>query len=96
MRVRSHPEADQELAAVVEYYERCNPGLGGDFLDEFERGIRLIRENPDAWPVKRKDARCCLIHRFPYGLIYKVGAEEIVLVAVMHLKRRPFYWKDRI
>jgi hypothetical protein len=38
----------------------------------------------------------CRVNRFPYGLVYEVSGEEIVIVAVMHLHRRPGYWRDRV
>jgi hypothetical protein len=36
------------------------------------------------------------MRRFPYGVVYAIRNDEIYLIAVMHLKRRPFYWKKRI
>ena len=31
--------------------------------------------------------------RFPYGLLYRLLEWEIVVLAVMHLHRKPDYWK---
>lgn len=45
--VVSHPEADLELEEAAWHYERCSPGLGDDFLDEFEPTLRLIIEAPE-------------------------------------------------
>ena len=42
MRVVSHPEADEELQAAALWYEDRQPGLGDDFVDEFERTLRRI------------------------------------------------------
>ncbi|TMA93261.1 MAG: type II toxin-antitoxin system RelE/ParE family toxin [Deltaproteobacteria bacterium] len=42
------------------------------------------------------EIRRCLIARFPYGLIYGIDGDTIVVVAVAHLHRRPRYWIDRI
>ncbi len=96
MRVVPHREAEAELTAALERYEQWSPGLGRDFLDEFEAGIQRIREHPEAWPVLRGEARRYLLRRFPFGLVYAIRPGEIYLIAVMHLKRRPFYWKDRV
>ena len=35
------------------------------------------------------------MRRFPYGLIYRIQSDRVVIVAVMHLKRRPFYWRSQ-
>lgn len=34
--------------------------------------------------------------RFADGLLYDVRGEVIVIVAVMHLHRRPSYWRTRL
>jgi hypothetical protein len=31
----------------------------------------------------------------PYGLVYQVRSDKILILAVMHLSRRPDYWRDR-
>jgi len=43
-----------------------------------------------------ENTRGCLVNRFPYGVIYHVSKEEIIIVAVMQLNRDPGYWKKRI
>ncbi len=96
MRFRAHPEAEQELAAALLHYENAVPGLGADFLGEFEHGIAQIREHPMSCPVILKSARKYLLRRFPYALIYIPSQDEIVLYAAMHTSRKPFYWKDRL
>jgi len=37
-----------------------------------------------------------LIRRFPFGILYRIEPEEIVIVAVAHLLRKPGYWRKRI
>ena len=49
MRVVSHPEAAEELAAAVLWYEERQPGLGNDFLDQFENTLRRIVTEPERW-----------------------------------------------
>lgn len=34
--------------------------------------------------------------RFPYGVIYATDPEEIVILAIAHMHRRPGYWRDRL
>jgi len=36
-----------------------------------------------------------MVRRFPFGILYRIEPEQIVVVAVMHLRRRPGYWRDR-
>jgi hypothetical protein len=34
--------------------------------------------------------------KFPYGIVFRVHDGEIFVLAVMHLRRKPGYWKDRL
>jgi toxin ParE2 len=95
MRLARHPEADQELEAAALWYEQRQPGLGEDFLDEFERTLRHILDNPDRWHKIDAVNRKLNFHRFPYAIVYSVHEDVIRLKAVMHLHRRPFYWRER-
>ena len=36
------------------------------------------------------------IGEFPYGIIYQVRQDEILIVAIANLHRRPDYWEYRI
>jgi hypothetical protein len=33
---------------------------------------------------------------YPYGIVYQIRVDMIVVVAIMHLHREPTYWKSRI
>jgi len=95
MRVVSHPEADEELEAAALWYEERQPGLGGDFLDEFGRTLCRILAEPERWRRIRGDNRKLNFHRFPYAIVYSVRADALYIKAVMNLHRRPFYWLRR-
>ena len=98
MRVNLHPEAQEELEAAHSYYESREIGLGDDFLVEIEKAVEQITNNPEAccFLPKQKIARQCLVHLFPYALAYMAFEEEIIILAVVHTSRRPFYWKKRL
>lgn len=46
MTVEYHPAIEHELAEVRDYYERRSPGLGREFIDEFERQVLRIAAAP--------------------------------------------------
>jgi hypothetical protein len=91
----SHPEAEEELEAAAVWYEEQQPGLGGDFLEEFERTLRRIEADPERCRVFRGANRKLNFDRFPYSIGYSMRADAIYIKAVMHLRRRPFYWSHR-
>jgi toxin ParE1/3/4 len=87
--------AQQELADAMEYYERASPGLGLEFLDEVERTVRRILLQPEAWTRVSENHRRCRTRRFPYGLIYTLDPDALLITAVFHLHRHPDSWKGR-
>ena len=96
MNVRLLPAAQSELDEAIHWYAQQAPGLGDSFLVEFLRTIRLIERHPQGWHPLSIDTRRCRLRRFPYGVIYSLDAQGILVVAVAHLHRRPAYWQDRI
>ena len=92
-----HPEARSEYREAAEFYETSRPGLGALFSLEIEATIERILESPKRWRVIEQDVRRCLSHTFPYGILYTIEADDSVLIlAVMHLHRRPGYWRRRL
>lgn len=91
-----HPEAEEELLEAARYYETCRSTLGLRFLDAVVRGLEDVAENPEIRPVLSGRVRRYLIDRFPYGLLYVVLPDVVTIVAVMHLHRRPGYWRGRL
>jgi hypothetical protein len=71
-------------------------GFGTEFLAEVERTIAAIVSHPKAAPKVKPDIRRRLLKRFPFGILYATTVDEIVVLAVMHLRRRPGYWQDRL
>lgn len=57
MHVVSHPEARQELTAAAWWYDRRQPGLGEEFLIEFEATLHRIVAEPSRWRSIRDDNR---------------------------------------
>ena len=95
MNYTFHPEAVNELVNSIRYYEEHQPKLGLKFLEEVYSSILRITEFPTSYPMYSKNTRKCLTSKFPYSVIYQIRKEEIFIVAITHLARKPGYWKDR-
>lgn len=96
MNLRVHQAAEKELLEGAQWYEDQQPGLGEQFLDEYESAILRILAAPTSFSrmetVRTKRIiRRCLLKRFPYYVAYELLAEEILVMAVAHTKRRPNY-----
>jgi plasmid stabilization system protein ParE len=88
--------AEEEMRQATEYYERQTHGLGHEFLTEVQRTVERIVENPRLGQIVRRSIRRRLMSKFPFGILYRIDPHEIVIIAVMHLRRRPRYWADRV
>ncbi len=95
MRLRYAQAAETDLAAAVAYYDGQSPGLGDSFLDEADAAAGRIAGFPHAWQKLSANTRRCRLHRFPYGLIYRVRNDCAVIVAVAHLHSEPSQWLKR-
>ena len=70
--------------------------LGSEFLDDVQRVVDRLRENPNLGHAVDGDLRRILLHRFPFSLLYSVETDAILVVAVAHYGRRPGYWQNRV
>lgn len=84
-----------ELEDAVRYYELQVAGLGKRFKSEVRKAALRIAEYPDAWSVERGEVRKCLLHKFPYKLLYSIEKDHVFIIAVAHQHRQPDYWVDR-
>ena len=96
MRYRMMSPAEIELLAAIEYYHRERPGLGLEFALEVQCAICRIQEHPFAWTKLETDIRRCPVTRFPFSIRYLLEKQEIVIIAIMHHKRKPGYWRTRL
>lgn len=96
MRWDFHPEALEEYREAALYYTDREPSVALRFVEAVEDAIRRILEMPFAWRALDDEVRRCLTHRFPYGVLFTVDDDYILIVAVMHTSREPGYWRHRL
>jgi toxin ParE1/3/4 len=81
MRYVFHPEALAEYAQA--------------FINAIEDAIFRIRESPNRYATIDEDIRRCMTRKFPYGILYTIEQDYILILAVMHCSREVGYWKNR-
>lgn len=89
-------EARIEMTEAAVFYDTQVRGLGVTFLNTIERGLGDIQSHPTRWPTIGRNIRRLRIGRFPYGILYRETFATIIIVAIMHLHRRPGYWQNRL
>lgn len=95
MRYVFHPEALTEYANAVQYYAEQRTEVAQAFINTIEDAIYRIRESPTRYVEIDEDVRRCMTRKFPYGILYTIEQDYILVLAVMHCSREPGYWKSR-
>ena len=92
-----HPLAERELIVAARFYETHASGLGADFIRQVERTLADVVAHPNAGNrFARGTIRRRLMRRFPFAVVYEFESQNISVIATMHLRRRPGYWKRRV
>lgn len=96
MRIDFLDPADAEFIETIAYYNLQSDGLGYEFAAEIKRTLERILQYPNAWTPISKRTRRCRTSKFPYGLIYQIRIDLILIVAVQNLHKHPDSWKSRL
>ena len=96
MKVVLHPQADAEFLLAQQRYTDASPLLGRRFYAEITSVFRRIIEHPLRYKQFDPPARRLFANGFPYAVVYVVRPDTLWIIAVMHVRREPGYWKERI
>ncbi|MES2508251.1 MAG: type II toxin-antitoxin system RelE/ParE family toxin [Verrucomicrobiota bacterium] len=95
-----HPAARDELKDIIRYYASVDDDgeLAFDFEKTFYRCVDLIVGNSLLFNLRRPPTRRTnLTQKFgEYYIAYMIWREKVVILAIAHAKRRPYYWRNRI
>lgn len=93
-----HPAAQVELEDAIGYYLAIDKELAVDFDRHYKRHRWRICESPLLYRIRRFTVRRVnLAPRFgEYYIAYMIWRGRVVILAVAHAKRRPYYWRRRI
>ena len=87
--------AAADLNRAYAWYEKERKGLGEEFLEEVRATVQSVLAIPQAYPVVTRQTRRALVHRFPYGLFFRIIDQTVVIVACFHTSRDPLLWSRR-
>lgn len=95
-RVEYHQGAIADVKNAVAWYQKRNPKVALEFIEELRRAADVIREAPERWPIGTNDTRRFVLWRFPFVVIYSEQQSVLTVWAVAHGSRRPEYWAHRL
>lgn len=87
--------AKVDAEEIVSHYLSISPEVALRFESEFQRVANDIAESPRAWGPIGVNLRRKRLKSFPYGLMYRIHKDRVVVLAVGHLHRSPAFWKSR-
>src|SRR5712691_1813018 len=90
------PEASEEAATAVAYYEEREQGLGARLRAQIENASAAILDHPLLWRERPAGYRRVNLPAFPIYLAYFIRGERLIVAAVGHASRDPDYWKNRV
>ena len=90
------PEVYNDIKIAYDWYESQRIGLGEDFLLTLEESYSKITRTPKIYQLIYKTVRRKLLRRFPYGLFFVLRGDEVIIIAVMHTRRKPSDWNERV
>jgi plasmid stabilization system protein ParE len=94
--LESHPEARIDVIDAYDWYAERSQIAADAFRSELERAGEVIRRSPLMWGSYLYGTRRYLLKRFPYIIVYRVADDRIEIIAVIHGRRRPGFWKHRL
>ncbi len=95
LKYRFHPGAESELLEAADFIKSDDSKEGGLFNQSFEHALDWTRSQPLIFRCFEDDFRKTRIGKFRYSLVFRVRGDEIQILAVAHMSRRPGYWKKR-
>ena len=89
LKLSYHGAMRREVEAACDWYDERKEGLGDEFFQELEAVLALIAENPQAFPMASEGRRKGRLRRFPYAVYYRVLADRVRILALVHDRRHP-------
>ena len=96
MEFRWHPDAVAEADAATGFYRERRRELGIRFVNCRDEALGRISIKPEIYRELEPGIRKTRLKTFPYALVYRIRNDKVEIIAVMHVRRRPGYWKDRV
>lgn len=88
--------AEAEYAAAADWYAIRSLAAADGFTEAVAAAFRGILARPEWGAACDDDHRLVIVRGYPYQIIYRMAADNLVLVvAVAHCSRRPDYWAGR-
>ncbi|MCB0517392.1 MAG: type II toxin-antitoxin system RelE/ParE family toxin [Lewinellaceae bacterium] len=97
MTLQFHSRARLDIIQAVTWYENQRKDLGKRFNKDLVAVLKKISKSPFQFPIVFEEFRKARLGKtFPFSIIYIVVDGTVYIIAIVHDKREPDFWKERI
>lgn len=89
-------KAQSDVRVAVRWLEEQQLGLGERFSIAVRGQAKSLTELPSRHPIIKVDVRQVRVRGFSYALYYRIRNENVVVIAVLHVRRAPSVLVKRI
>lgn len=94
--LKFHPAASREIKAAFAWYGRQSVQAADGFIEELLPALDHLQERPRLYPPHIYGTQRIVLNRYPFSIVFRELLHEIQIVAVVHAKRHPGYWANRL
>lgn len=88
MRLRYTPRAKLDLAEIHDYIAQENPQAAKQVVRVIRKAAEVLPQNPQVGRSGRvAGTRELTVGRFPFMLAYRIDADEVQILSVIHTAR---------
>jgi len=92
---RFHPAAEVEVLEAKSYIKIDDEEEAELFEQAFSTARDWAISQPLIFRCFEEDFRKIKVGKFHYSLVFRIRGDEIQILAVAHMSRKPLYWKER-
>jgi plasmid stabilization system protein ParE len=89
------PQAGRDADEAQDYLESQGSGLGHIFLDQLKETLGRIGATPQLYGAIWRNVRAAKLRQFTYIVYYRVHADRVEVLAVLHGSRGASAWQSR-
>ncbi|MCG3183538.1 MAG: hypothetical protein ICCCNLDF_01642 [Planctomycetes bacterium] len=90
-----HPLFQNDIDEAVVWYEGKSPGLGARFEGQLNACLHKVEERPLSFQAARGSLRQARLDDFPFGVIFEVSEDLLLIYGLFHLARDRSVWESR-
>jgi plasmid stabilization system protein ParE len=79
-----------------DWYAKRSEAAAIGFMNAVEDAFEKILTNPNRFSRTIRGCQYCTLKRYPFRVVFHQEESRVVIIAIAHAKRRPYYWRNRV